>query len=103
MPMLPVQGPRFREHCMGFTYIQILKIPNGEIEELWTKMDSSDSVKEPADGQKVGVTAIPIGFRTNFTQFSYEQMSVLLQPCYMDHWATTSRGRRPLQGQSFLS
>ena len=103
MPMLLVQGPHFRNHCTGFAYIQILKIPNGEIEELWTKTGSSDYVKEPADGQKVGVTAVPTGFRTNFTQFSYEQMSVLLQPCYMDHWATTSRGRRPLQGQSFLS
>lgn len=87
--MLLVQGQGFRNHCTGFVSVQG---SSGETEELGTKIGSSYLVREPADRRKVGVTVAPTGFRTNATQFTVEQMSVLLQPCYVDHWATTSRG-----------
>lgn len=75
MPVLLVQGPDFGNHCTGFISIQD---SSGEIEELGTKTGSSYLVREPADRQKVHVTVLPTGFRTNSTQFSYEQMPVLL-------------------------
>lgn len=89
MQVLLVQGQDFRNHCTGFISVQD---SSGETEELGTKIGSSYLVREPTDRRKVGVTVVPTGFRTSSTQFTFEQMSVLLQPSYMDHWTTSSRG-----------
>lgn len=93
-----VAGPRTTRQAVYLVHLHTnFEESSGETEELGAAMGSTQYVKEPADGQKPRVAAVPTGFKTNFRQFSYEQMSVLLQSCCL------GGGSRPLQGQRFLS
>jgi hypothetical protein len=75
------------------------KDSSGETEELSATMRSSHFVKEPTDGQKVRVPAVPVGFKKNTTEFRDEHLLVLLHTC------CHGGGRvewEPLQGQRVL-
>lgn len=91
-------GPRTTRQAVYLVHLHTnFEESSGETEELGAAISSTQYVKKPADGQKPRVAAVPTGFKTNFRQFSYEQMSVLLQTCCM------GREGRPLQGERFLS